>query len=328
MIGISPSLQAYIPAAQPQLAGLYRDVSRQTNIPQPVAALPATGLRAVTDQYDAVQAGAINGAGVNGVGAHSRTDSGNDKIGGSDKASGDSTDKTAGPLAGGFDNGDRGTTDDSSGAGKQHAQDRQQEAAVRAELSRLSAIDSSVRAHELAHAAVGGQYAGAPSYQLHRGPDGRDYAVGGEVSIDVSAVPGDPAATIRKLETVERAALAPADPSPQDRRVASLAQSGIAQARAEQLIQKRKEAADTETFRRDGKTDTVDASRIRFVTEPQSYIPNPFGKRPSIPAGTASKYLGGDNLIGIRLNSPVDISARLERYGVSDSAAQEFRATA
>lgn len=90
-------------------------------------------------------------------------------------------------------------------------------------VEEMAARDREVRAHEQAHAAVGGQYAGSPSYQFDQGPDGKRYAVSGEVPIDVSPVSGDPEATIRKMETVKRAALAPAEPSGQDRAVASTA---------------------------------------------------------------------------------------------------------
>jgi hypothetical protein len=48
-------------------------------------------------------------------------------------------------------------------------------------------------------------------------PDGCDYALGGEVAIDTSAIAGDPEATLRKMEQIRRAALAPANPSGQDR---------------------------------------------------------------------------------------------------------------
>ena len=65
------------------------------------------------------------------------------------------------------------------------------------------------------------------------GPDGRAYAVAGEVGIDASVIRGDPAATLAKMLQVERAALAPVDPSPQDRRVAALATGRAAEARAE-----------------------------------------------------------------------------------------------
>ena len=81
-------------------------------------------------------------------------------------------------------------------------------------LNELRARDAEVRAHEPAHFAAAGPYAnGAPTFEFQTGPDGRQYAVGGEVSIDASPVPGDPEATVRKAQTVKRAALAPCDPS-------------------------------------------------------------------------------------------------------------------
>ena len=80
-----------------------------------------------------------------------------------------------------------------------------------AQIQQLKRRDTEVRNHEQAHAAVGGQYAGAPTYTYQQGPDGNRYAVGGEVSIDVSPVSGDPEATIQKMQTVRAAALAPAE---------------------------------------------------------------------------------------------------------------------
>lgn len=109
------------------------------------------------------------------------------------------------------------------------------------ELAELVSRDREVRAHEQAHAAVGGSYAGAPTYTFKSGPDGKRYAVGGEVSIDTSPVPNDPAATLRKMEVVIRAALAPAEPSAQDRSVAAQATAQAAQARVE-LAQQQREA--------------------------------------------------------------------------------------
>ncbi|MDD9903810.1 MAG: putative metalloprotease CJM1_0395 family protein [Rhodospirillaceae bacterium] len=99
------------------------------------------------------------------------------------------------------------------------------------EVERLKARDREVRAHERAHATVGGGIAGQPRYTFTTGPDGRQYAVGGEVSIDTSPVPGNPEATIRKMEQVKRAALAPTQPSSQDRRVAADAEAKIQAAR-------------------------------------------------------------------------------------------------
>jgi hypothetical protein len=101
------------------------------------------------------------------------------------------------------------------------------------ELTELKARDREVRAHEAAHQAVGGQYAGAMSFTYQRGPDGAQYAVGGEVSIDLSPVQGDPQATIQKMQTVRAAAMAPAEPSGQDRAVAAQAMQILLQAQSE-----------------------------------------------------------------------------------------------
>lgn len=102
-------------------------------------------------------------------------------------------------------------------------------------LAQLSARDREVRAHEAAHSNAGGRFAGAPSYTFEQGPDGSSYAVGGEVSIDVAPIAGNPEATIQKAQTVRRAALAPAQPSSQDRAVAAQAAAIELAARQELL---------------------------------------------------------------------------------------------
>ena len=102
-----------------------------------------------------------------------------------------------------------------------------------AQVAKLKARDTQVRAHEQAHKNVGGEYAGAISYEYQKGPDGRSYAVGGEVPIDASEIAGDPEATIEKMRVVKAAALAPAEPSAQDRKVAALADAQMMKAQAE-----------------------------------------------------------------------------------------------
>lgn len=119
----------------------------------------------------------------------------------------------------------------------------QQQILQQQQIAQLASRDREVRSHEQAHAAVGGNYAGAPTYSFTRGPDGQAYAVGGEVSIDVSSVPNDPVATLRKMERVQQAALAPAEPSSQDLRVAAQAQTTAAQARVELAALQREEVA-------------------------------------------------------------------------------------
>jgi hypothetical protein len=111
------------------------------------------------------------------------------------------------------------------------------------EISELTQRDAEVVAHEMAHSATGGQYSGAPSYSYETGPDGSKYAVSGEVSIDTSAVPNDPQATLRKAQQIKAAALAPAEPSSQDRRVAMKADEMAQQARQQILAAGRDEEA-------------------------------------------------------------------------------------
>lgn len=102
----------------------------------------------------------------------------------------------------------------------------------------LKQRDAEVRAHEAAHLAVAGGFAtGGASFEYQQGPDGVRYAIGGEVNIDTSPVPGDPAATLRKADVIRRAALAPAEPSGPDIQVAASATAMAAQAQAE-LLQK------------------------------------------------------------------------------------------
>jgi hypothetical protein len=126
---------------------------------------------------------------------------------------------------------------DQSQAGQQSSQQQAAQQAEQQKLAELKKRDAEVRAHEQAHAAVGGSLAGAPSYQYERGPDGQQYAVAGEVPIDVSPVAGDPRATIDKMQQVRAAALAPAEPSGADRRIAAEAQQTMTQAQAELVKQ-------------------------------------------------------------------------------------------
>lgn len=111
----------------------------------------------------------------------------------------------------------------------------------REQVAELKQRDAEVRRHEQAHKAVGGQYAGAISYTYDSGPDGRRYAVGGEVPIDTSPIAGDPEATIQKLQQVRSAALAPTSPSAADQAIAARASQGIQQASVEKAQQSAEE---------------------------------------------------------------------------------------
>ncbi|MBI2567286.1 MAG: hypothetical protein HYV63_09675 [Candidatus Schekmanbacteria bacterium] len=121
-------------------------------------------------------------------------------------------------------------TDEPADAGqkraKGHAEAATEElpADQRKEVEELEKTDREVRQHEAAHkAAAGGHARGGPQFTFQVGPDGKRYAVGGEVKVDMSPVPGDPAATIQKMSQIRRAALAPRDPSAADRSIAARA---------------------------------------------------------------------------------------------------------
>lgn len=112
------------------------------------------------------------------------------------------------------------------------------------QIQKLKSRDQLVRAHESAHIAAGsGIIRGGADFSFQRGPDGIQYAIGGEVKIDTAKVEGDPEATLQKAEQIQAAALAPAQPSRQDRNIAAKAAQMAVEARAEINQQ----AADTKT---------------------------------------------------------------------------------
>ena len=133
------------------------------------------------------------------------------------------------------------TSDSANATGNRELSDEEKQ-----QVQELQTRDREVRAHEMAHVAAGGQYVrGGANLEYQTGPDGKRYAVGGEVSIDTSKVSNDPEATIRKMQVVKRAALAPAKPSPQDRSVAAQATQKEMQARQEQREEKSAEKSNT-----------------------------------------------------------------------------------
>jgi hypothetical protein len=137
----------------------------------------------------------------------------------------------------------------------------EQEIAQEQVITQLEQRDQEVRTHEMAHAAVGGSHAGSPSYSYEQGPDGKKYVVDGEVSIDVAAISGDPQATITKMQQVHAAALAPANPSTQDRNVASIATQKILVAQSELLSELGNQVDETEKDSEDNQsTSTIDTS--------------------------------------------------------------------
>lgn len=105
---------------------------------------------------------------------------------------------------------------------------------IQTQIQKLKTREQEVIAHEAAHVSIGGQYAGNANYEYTTGPDGKKYITDGEVSIDVSEEK-KPEDTIKKMEQVKKAALAPAEPSDADRKIAAKAEQFIKKANAEIL---------------------------------------------------------------------------------------------
>jgi hypothetical protein len=112
-------------------------------------------------------------------------------------------------------------------------------------VTELQKRDKEVRTHEQAHLAAAGQYAaGGASFSFTTGPDGKRYANGGSVPIDLGKEK-TPEATIQKMRTVRRAALAPASPSGADRSIAAQASAKEIQAMKEIQTESKTSAPDT-----------------------------------------------------------------------------------
>ena len=112
-------------------------------------------------------------------------------------------------------------------AGQQLTPDEQKQ------VQKLKERDRQVRQHEQAHMSAGaGMITSGANFTYQKGPDGVNYAVGGEVGI--STEPGrTPDETIQRAQQIRAAALAPADPSGQDRAVAAKAAQMAQQAQME-----------------------------------------------------------------------------------------------
>ena len=151
------------------------------------------------------------------------------------------------------------------------AQEATQSQQDQQKIQQLKSRDLEVKTHEQAHLSAAGSLAnGGASFTYSKGPNGINYAGGGEVNIDTSPVNGDPAATLRKADTIRRAAMAPANPSSQDQRVAAKATAMAEKARAD-LVQLTQEDKDTKIAKKtetDTHVDNTDEKKSNSSTEP------------------------------------------------------------
>jgi hypothetical protein len=88
-------------------------------------------------------------------------------------------------------------------------------------LDKFKSSDADVKAHEQLHASLAGTKSPI-SYKYQAGPDGKLYAVGGEVRFDTS-MPKDPKEAALKLDKIQKAASAPEGLSAADASIATSA---------------------------------------------------------------------------------------------------------
>ena len=209
----------------------------------------------------------------------------------------------------------------------------------RAKVKELQARDREVRAHEQAHARVGGQYAGSPRYTFETGPDGKRYAVAGQVSIDTSPIRGNPEATIRKLDQVKKAALAPAEPSAQDRKVAAQAEAGKAEARAElarERAAEQREARESDENDPTGaakpgasKTDDGPLAAVRERIEEARALATDPSKRPEQPGDRLTvAEARRDGSLGAADGGSFEVDRAFKAYGDRDNGQVRFEGAA
>ncbi|EKT4486221.1 putative metalloprotease CJM1_0395 family protein [Shewanella algae] len=202
---------------------------------------------------------------------------------------------------------------------QQNRESREQQALER-EIDSLMKRDTQVRSHEQAHAAVGGIHAGQPAFEFEKGPDGKRYAVEGEVQIDVSVVNGDPLATMAKMKQVYAAAMAPVDPSMADIRVAAEAMRKYNQAREEAGTQRLAAAPKPELSQNLlGAADSA-AEKSASSFEPKA------GDSANFPIGL-SRLMGAiaqqSNALNEQAFSPPKAELQLESGSVADVIAAE-----
>jgi|GEM_PF-1735520 len=127
------------------------------------------------------------------------------------------------------------------------------------EVEKLRKRDTEVRTHEQAHLSAAGHLAaGGAQYTFKSGPDGQQYAVGGEVPLKVDDAP-TPEEDLRNARQLERAALAPAKPSGQDRAIAAQARGKAAKAQQE-IVEK--QAKKVETTSEAPETKAIQSSQL------------------------------------------------------------------
>ena len=117
----------------------------------------------------------------------------------------------------------------------------------------LETRDGEVKAHEAAHQAAGGGMTGPASYTYQQGPDGKMYAIGGEVSINIPSG-STPEESIKNARQAVAAAMAVSDPSPADYAVAASARTMEMQAQQQKTKEMLEEIQGKEAYSNEAST--------------------------------------------------------------------------
>ncbi len=179
------------------------------------------------------------------------------------------------PTAGvaGASNNNSGNNKNDSGGSKNIADTLSLSPEAKAQVKELQQRDREVRAHEQAHVAAARQYVvGGINYTYTRGPDNKQYATGGSVSLDTSPVAGDPEATLEKARVLRSAALAPGSPSAQDQNVAAQASAMASEARTEKTQEQNEEQGKTPSVEQNNFA--ANFANVNDVRSPQNTVPS------------------------------------------------------
>jgi len=178
----------------PPTESLRRENNQREVITQPAATSQSAAEKGVASERERSRTPAQNNANIDFAAISEQAELANSSItdqeGGQDQESGKESQET---------------TQQSSEQQRSDSNEQQARAEVQEQervVSELQRRDKEVRSHELAHSSVGGTYTGSPNYSFETGPDGKRYAIGGEVSVDLSSIQGDPQATIAKMQIV------------------------------------------------------------------------------------------------------------------------------
>ena len=161
-------------------------------------------------------------------------------------------------------------------------------------VTELQAADTNVRAHEAAHMAAGGGLTSPASYTYERGPDNKMYAVAGEVGISTGEG-NTPQESLNKAQTIRRAALAPADPSPQDLKVAAQAASMEMSARAQIMQEKMAQNSQNSNNSNETSGDAVNSAENSAVNSTENSNVNSTGNSTENSTGNSNVNSAGNS---------------------------------